>query len=104
MFKRIRQTALLAALAAAVALPASAGVPEGVALLNKQDYKAAMKEFEAEAAKDNAEAMYYIGDWEQNPMLEKYLAGEIDYFLLPGNDGVNLAALAVEVVCNATLF
>ena len=62
MFKRIRQTALLAALAAAVALPASAGVPEGVALLNKQDYKAAMKEFEAEAAKDNAEAMYYIGE------------------------------------------
>ena len=57
MFKRIRQTALLAALAAAVALPASAGVPEGVALLNKQDYKAAMKEFEAEAAKDNSEAM-----------------------------------------------
>ena len=39
MFKRIRKTALLAALAAAVALPASAGVPEGVALLNKQDYK-----------------------------------------------------------------
>ena len=62
MFKRIRQTALLAALAAAVALPASAGVPEGVALLNKQDYKAAMKEFEAEAAKDNSEAMYYIGE------------------------------------------
>ena len=45
-----------------MALPASAGVPEGVALLNKQDYKAAMKEFEAEAAKDNSEAMYYIGE------------------------------------------
>lgn len=62
MFTRIRQTALVAALAAGLALPAMAGVPEGVALLNKQDYKAAMKEFEAEAVKDNSEAMYYIGE------------------------------------------
>ena len=36
---------------------------------------------------DGKSAMYYIGDWEQNPMLEKYLAGEIDYFLLPMVDG-----------------
>lgn len=62
MFKRIRHTALVAALAAGLSLPVMAGVPEGVALLNKQDYKAAMKEFEVEAAKDNAEAMYYIGE------------------------------------------
>jgi len=28
----------------------------------------------------------------------------LDHFLLPGNDGINLAALAVEVVGNAALF
>lgn len=38
---------------------------------------------------DGKSAMYYIGDWEQNAMLEKYNAGEIDYFLLPMIDGAN---------------
>lgn len=32
---------------------------------------------------DGKSAMYYIGDWEQNAMLNKYNAGEVDYFLLP---------------------
>lgn len=32
---------------------------------------------------DGKTAMYYIGDWEQNAMLEKYEEGTIDYFLLP---------------------
>lgn len=32
---------------------------------------------------DGKAAMYYIGDWEQNAMLEQYEAGVVDYFLLP---------------------
>jgi raffinose/stachyose/melibiose transport system substrate-binding protein len=32
---------------------------------------------------DGKSAMYYIGDWEQNAMFEKYQAGKVDYFLLP---------------------
>jgi raffinose/stachyose/melibiose transport system substrate-binding protein len=32
---------------------------------------------------DGRSAMYYIGDWEQSAMLDKYNKGEVDYFLLP---------------------
>lgn len=32
---------------------------------------------------DGKSAMYYIGDWEQNAMLEGYKSGKIDYFLMP---------------------
>lgn len=36
---------------------------------------------------DGKSAMYYIGDWEQNAMLEKYESGEVDFFYLPTYEG-----------------
>jgi raffinose/stachyose/melibiose transport system substrate-binding protein len=41
---------------------------------------------------DGKSAMYYIGDWEQNTMLEQYQAGKVDYFYLPMTDGATTQA------------
>jgi raffinose/stachyose/melibiose transport system substrate-binding protein len=41
---------------------------------------------------DGKSAMYYIGDWEQNAMLEQYKAGKVDYFYLPMCDGATTTA------------
>ena len=51
-------SSLLAFSAAAVAGP----IDDGVKLLKQKNYAEAMKVFEAEAAKDNTLAMYYVGD------------------------------------------
>jgi raffinose/stachyose/melibiose transport system substrate-binding protein len=37
-------------------------------------------------------AMYYIGDWEQNAMLEAYNSGKVDYFYLPMIEGAKTRA------------
>ena len=41
---------------------------------------------------DGKSAMYYIGDWEQNAMLEGYNSGKIDYFLMPMTSDANTGA------------
>lgn len=41
---------------------------------------------------DGKSAMYYIGDWEQGAMLEKYNTGVVDYFYLPTMEGAKTAA------------
>ena len=40
---------------------------------------------------DGKSAMYYMGDWEQNAMLEQYDAGKVDYFYLPMYEGATTA-------------
>ena len=48
------------------AAPASASVADGVAQIQNEKYADAMRTFKKEAAKDNGDAMYYIGDMLRN--------------------------------------
>lgn len=52
-----------AALATMLAVPAAhAGIEDGIQAVRNQKYEAAQKEFESLAAKDDARAMYYLGE------------------------------------------
>lgn len=53
------------------AAPASASVADGVAQIQNEKYADAMRTFKKEAAKDNGDAMYYIGDMLRNGLGQK---------------------------------